>query len=623
MQRLFSADQRELLYVKASGLCAICKIQLDSNFHADHIIPWSAGGETTISNGQALCPGCNLSKGGKMKIKAENYKDIASREWQQEGMEEVFADIADGENNHLFVGCPGSGKTRLAIAITKALFDAGVIDYVITLAPKDIIRQNWAAEFRSLTPLNVVPVSSGKMRQQHINSLLQYKGIATTYQSNVKGYGALKNICDVRKVLVILDESHWARTEQGKGRQAFGAALLDAFGGATQVLSLSGTPWRSDRSQIPFVRYKDGVVQPTKSYSYTKAITDNVCRPIVFHRVDGLIEFDDPGYGLMRGYLSSETEAKRTDDNEYFCIQPHIGKKYMRAATDPDINMCIRIIEKAHRKLTNVRKSHSNAGGLIICRGIPEADAIAEQMEDNLGIIPVIVHSDNVASTAEIEAFARSEATWILSVGMVTEGTDIPRLRVAVHLHTTMSLLHFRQFCGRVVRWENYLDENQVSHIFIPQYGPLHLMAQDVEKEVELSLFDGDNNKRVCKKCNVSPCICVCHECGKKPCVCPCSVCGQYPCECDDDGFFRAISSDEEESVGSTSRGDDYTTEEQQTADEFSSNEKLRGRYSEVQLLAFSRLCQDRDMMRTFMGDLTDAEFDELWSKIHEKKNGH
>ena len=619
MQRLFNADQRELLYVKSGGLCSICRARLNSDFHADHIIPWSRGGKTTISNGQALCPKCNLSKGASAMLMPEKYLDIANRDWQQVGMKKIFSSVEErGEHTHLIVGCPGSGKTRLAIATAKAFVDAGIVDYVIVVSPKDVIRSNWTNEFHSLAKLNIVPIASNKMRQQQINSLMNYQGFSTTYQSNAKGYGAIKQICQHRKVMVILDEVHWARSETKNNKQAFGAALIDAFGSAAQILSLSGTPWRSDRAQIPFVRYKNNVVEATDTYTYAEAITDKVCRAIVFHRIDGLIEFEDSDYGYMRGYLGAETEARRTQENEYFCIQDHIGRKYLRAATDPGINLCIRVIEKANNKLQSIRERHKAAGGLIICRGIEEAESIAEQMLDNLGIEPVVVHSNTGSARQEIEAYARSEAPWILSVGMVTEGTDIPRLRVAVHLHTTMTLMHFRQFCGRVVRWQSDIDDDhQAAHIYIPQYGPLHLMAQDIEAEVDMSTFDKDEEKKPKDPCKL---------CGKKPCECQCIGCGmpKPECVCDDpreEGFFRAINSDDEEGVGSTSRGDDYTEEEQQTADEFGSNEKLRSRYSEVQLLAFSRLCQDRDMMRTFMGDLTDAEFDELWSKIHEKKN--
>ena len=62
-QRLFSADQRADIYDKSGGSCASCGIELsETNFHADHIVPYSQGGKTTVENGQALCIACNLKK---------------------------------------------------------------------------------------------------------------------------------------------------------------------------------------------------------------------------------------------------------------------------------------------------------------------------------------------------------------------------------------------------------------------------------------------------------------------------------------------------------------------------------------------------------------------------------
>ena len=36
---------------------------------------------------------------------------------------------------------------------------------------------------------------------------------------------------------------------------------------------------------------------------------------------------------------------------------------------------------------------------------------------------------------------------------MISEGVDIPRLRVAVHATTTVTSLFFRQAVGRIARW--------------------------------------------------------------------------------------------------------------------------------------------------------------------------
>jgi len=60
--RRFTAKQRRYLYILAGGFCR-CGKRLDSRFHADHVVPYIAGGPTVLANGRALCRDCNLKKG--------------------------------------------------------------------------------------------------------------------------------------------------------------------------------------------------------------------------------------------------------------------------------------------------------------------------------------------------------------------------------------------------------------------------------------------------------------------------------------------------------------------------------------------------------------------------------
>lgn len=65
--RIFTPDQRAVIYRKGNGVCAICGQQVsEENFEADHKIPWSKGGKTQIANGQILCSPCNKSKSNKI-----------------------------------------------------------------------------------------------------------------------------------------------------------------------------------------------------------------------------------------------------------------------------------------------------------------------------------------------------------------------------------------------------------------------------------------------------------------------------------------------------------------------------------------------------------------------------
>jgi 5-methylcytosine-specific restriction endonuclease McrA len=64
--RNFTPHQRSILYLNAGGKCQICGDPVSvTDFEADHIIPFSKGGLTTIENGQCLCRNCNRTKSNK------------------------------------------------------------------------------------------------------------------------------------------------------------------------------------------------------------------------------------------------------------------------------------------------------------------------------------------------------------------------------------------------------------------------------------------------------------------------------------------------------------------------------------------------------------------------------
>ena len=117
------------------------------------------------------------------------------------------------------------------------------------------------------------------------------QGVAVTYATVAAGAGVHRRRCAECATLLIADEPHHM------GEQAtWGRATVDAFAGARFRLLLSGTPFRSDNSPIPWVAYDDdGVRRADYGYGYTDALVDGVCRPVTFHTYDGDMEWVSDG----------------------------------------------------------------------------------------------------------------------------------------------------------------------------------------------------------------------------------------------------------------------------------------------------------------------------------------
>jgi hypothetical protein len=75
-----------------------------------------------------------------------------------------------------------------------------------------------------------------------------------------------------------------------------------------------------------------------------------------------------------------------------------------------------------------------------------------------MGEAPVVVTTRTTDANSVIEHFRTGKQRWIIAVGMISEGTDIPRLQVCCYLSRIRTELYFRQVLGRVLRYRNSED---------------------------------------------------------------------------------------------------------------------------------------------------------------------
>jgi hypothetical protein len=120
------------------------------------------------------------------------------------------------------------------------------------------------------------------------------------------------------------------------------------------------------------------------------------------------------------------------------------------------------------------------------------ARGIAKIMSDRLGVRPVLATSDDPRASEKIGEFAEGDAAWIVAVRMVSEGVDIPRLRVGVYATNTCTDLFFRQAVGRLVRWSGSLLK-QTAYMFIPDDPRLRGYAHGIAEHRRHSLRKPDS----------------------------------------------------------------------------------------------------------------------------------
>jgi len=61
-----TSEDIERQYQQQKGRCYWCSNPTNGNFHLDHVIPLSKGGEHSPANAVVSCPHCNLSKGKRL-----------------------------------------------------------------------------------------------------------------------------------------------------------------------------------------------------------------------------------------------------------------------------------------------------------------------------------------------------------------------------------------------------------------------------------------------------------------------------------------------------------------------------------------------------------------------------
>jgi len=352
--------------------------------------------------------------------------------------------------------CPGAGKTRFAVMLAYNELYRGAYDRLDLVGPSVHICEQWAREFATWG-LNLDPENVSESKDC-IGRVMTYQRLGMDAESF--------RLKDRRRTLVILDEIHHAGDSK-----SWGDGLRHAFHLAKSRLLLSGTPFRSDNNAIPFVRYSQGSHGASISdftYGYGDALRDNYCAPLYFPYHDGEFHWERDGKSYNAGFFTQLRKGEKADR--------------LRTALEPNGSYVRGMLAEAHEHLMEIRKTHPEAGGLVFGRDVKNCEQLAEVLQRLTGRPVMTVTNDDADATQRIRRFRAGTDPWLVSVKMVSEGVDIPRLRVGVFLSNVRTEMFFRQAAGRLVRLVPGL-EDQSGYLYIPSDPKLVEHAQDMQRE--------------------------------------------------------------------------------------------------------------------------------------------
>lgn len=392
------------------------------------------------------------------------------RAWQQAALDKF---LKNKPQDFMAVATPGAGKTTFALRVATELLEDRTVERVIVVVPTEHLKVQWS-EAAARVGMSLDPNFTNSSA---VNPA--YDGVVVTYaQVGMHPYKH-RAVTSARRTLVILDEIHHAGDSK-----SWGDGVREAYGDAEHRLALTGTPFRSDDSPIPFVRYEeDGeghqVSRSDHAYNYGHALADGVVRPVVFLTYSGETRWRDS---------AGEEYSARLGE----IMNPEQTARAWRTALDPKGDWIPAVLAAAHTRLKQMRRNMPDAGGLVIATDTQTARAYAKILKE-LSSTPVsVILSDEPGSSERINEFSNNKDEWMVAVRMVSEGVDVPRLAVGVYATSSSTPLFFAQAIGRFVRSRM---PGETASVFLPSVPVLLGLAENMEKSRDHVLGKPDREK--------------------------------------------------------------------------------------------------------------------------------
>lgn len=455
---------------------------LPEDWHADHIAPWHLTQRTNVHEMQALCPACNLKKGGAilMPTPGAAYRSFQAEAFTLTGL------ILGGRFPHkdiFFDVTTGGGKGSLPLIFSR-------------LVPHFADQIAWIVPRASLaTQGELVFIDEEKEAFRHLigitheirkstndyNPARGTAGFVTTYQALAADTAGITHAALLSKrTILILDEPHHIKDNlknpddpELKWKRAV-QPLIDA---AVLRIYMSGTFARGDDAPIAFLPYvAEGrgyalnfPPEQTVRYSRFQALKEQAIVPLHFHILDGQAEWLD-------------RQGQRIKRDSFDSVKSQEGSAMLMAALQTQY--AEHLLEKTVEAWQGYRTAYGHGKLLVVAPFIAVAKSYVRFLRQ-LGVHALIATTDKEDEAEKnIGLFsdrAGSHAcTALVTVAMAYEGLDVPSVTHMACLTHYRSEPWLEQCFGRTCR---RFREKPCGHIFIPDDPDFRRIAERLLSE--------------------------------------------------------------------------------------------------------------------------------------------
>ena len=382
--------------------------------------------------------------------------EFEPRDWQKKAKDVLWPLLNNrsGSRTHIVSVVTGGGKTIFGIWMASlGLREHLYARVVFVTPPRSNVRTQWEDAMKKLLP-------------------------SRTHESSVETFMSVGNVAEADgRTLVVIDEFHHLADNQTWGDN------VRAFAGkAADRLMLSATPNREDKLNIPFVNEGSVVYE----YRYGDAVRDKVCRYICAHdNYDGVMTWTE------KNTKEKHTFGEVVDDEFVPLVLPRQqDSRRFNTALQCSFTLVQRMVKDAADELRRMRESYPRAQGMVVVTSQMDAIEVRAFMQEHCDVDPTVISSATKTAGQDLSDFKNNignHKSWLVSITLVSEGTDIPNLCVLVYKSWIRTELFMTQVAGRVMRVSEDMP-GASAHIYYPKDQRVRSVFRKLQCEADAAL---------------------------------------------------------------------------------------------------------------------------------------